>query len=703
MTERESSGSFPRRWAATRRFTLGRPKAFAVAPDGSRVVFLRSADGDDPVQRLWVGEPATGIERCLLDPDDLDVDETDLPAEERARRERTREQAGGVVGFATDRAVRHAAVPLGGRVVLVDLAEGTVRDAGLDPPVVDPRLSPDGRRLAFVRDGDLHVVDLADESAAPVTVATSTEPEVTWGLAEFVAAEEMRRTRGFWWSPDGERLVAARVDVAPVARWHLSDPVDPDAPPRPLRFPAAGQANAEVSLAIVAPDREPLAVDWDRAALPYLAAVTWPADAPLTIAVQSRDQHTVEVRTVDPDDGSTALASRLARAPWVELVAGTPRWAGDRLLTVRDDDHGGPGGTRRLYADDEPLTPEGLQVRSLLAADSGAAIVTASAADPTEVGVWRVDLDERRTERLDPGGGVATASGSPDALVLEHASLAQAPHAEVRTAGRRTVLRSLAERPPLHAAPELTLLGERRLASALLRPSWHDGRTPLPVLLDPYGGPHAQRVLRTEGAFLASQWFAEAGFAVLVTDGRGSPGRGPAWERAIAGDLASAPLADQVDALDAALTRWPFLDPTRVAIRGWSFGGFLAALAVLRRPEVFHAAIAGAPVTDWRLYDTHYTERYLGDPATAPEAYDRSSLLEDAAGLARPLLLIHGLSDDNVVVAHTLRLSRALTEAGRPHRVLPLSGVTHMTPQEVVAERLLTLQRDFLTEALAIN
>ncbi len=703
MTESQASASFPRRWAATRRFTLGRPRAFAVAPDGSRVAFLRSRAGDDPTQRLWVSEPATGRERCVLDPDDLDVDETDLPAEEQARRERTREQAGGVVGFACDRAVRHAAVPLGGRVLLVDLVEGTVRDAGLDPPVVDPRLSPDGRRLAFVRDGDLHVVDLDAGTAAPVTVAASAEPDVTWGLAEFVAAEEMRRTRGFWWSPDGERLAAARVDVGPVARWHLADPVDPDAAPRPLRFPAAGQANAEVSLAIVGAGVEPVAVDWDRAGLPYLAAVTWSADAPLTIAVQSRDQGTVEIRTVDPDDGATALATRLERAPWVELIAGTPRWADGRLLTVRDDDRAGPGGTRRLYADDEPLTPDGLQVRSVLGASRSAALVSASGEDPTEVGVWRVGLDDGRAERLDPGGGVATAGGTPDALVLEHASLDAAPTAEVRAAGRRTVLRGLAERPPLTAAPELARLGERRLASALLRPSWHDGREPLPVLLDPYGGPHAQRVLRTEGAFLASQWFAETGFAVLVTDGRGSPGRGPAWEGEIAGDLASAPLADQVDALEAALERWPFLDPTRVAIRGWSFGGFLAALAVLRRPDVFHAAIAGAPVTDWRLYDTHYTERYLGDPATDPQAYDRSSLLDDAAGLARPLLLIHGLSDDNVVVAHTLRLSRALTEAGRPHRVLPLSGVTHMTPQEVVAERLLTLQRDFLAEALALG
>ena len=167
-------------------------------------------------------------------------------------------------------------------------------------------------------------------------------------------------------------------------------------------------------------------------------------------------------------------------------------------------------------------------------------------------------------------------------------------------------------------------------------------------------------------------------------------------------DLATPALEDQVEALHAAAERYPELDLSRVAIRGWSFGGYLAGLAVLRRPDVFHAAVIGAPVTDWRLYDTHYTERYLGHPEQRPEAYERSSLIPDAGKLERPVMLIHGLADDNVVVAHTLRLSRALLEAGRPHRVLPLSGITHMTSQEAVAENLLLLQVAFLKEALAI-
>ncbi len=224
------------------------------------------------------------------------------------------------------------------------------------------------------------------------------------------------------------------------------------------------------------------------------------------------------------------------------------------------------------------------------------------------------------------------------------------------------------------------------------------------MLLDPYGGPHAQRVLKARSAYRTAQWFAEQGFAVVIADGRGTPARGPEWERAVAGDLAGPVLEDQVDALREAAARFADLDTGRVAIRGWSFGGYLAALAVLRRPDVFHAAIAGAPVTDWRLYDTHYTERYLGFPDRDQENYQRSSLIswaEAGQATARPLMLIHGLADDNVVVAHTLRLSGALLAAGYPHSVLPLSGITHMASQETVAENLLLLQLDFLRTALA--
>jgi dipeptidyl-peptidase-4 len=197
--------------------------------------------------------------------------------------------------------------------------------------------------------------------------------------------------------------------------------------------------------------------------------------------------------------------------------------------------------------------------------------------------------------------------------------------------------------------------------------------------------------------FLQPQWLADQGFCVVIADGRGTPGRGHDWERAVRHDLATVTLDDQIAALDAVAEQFPDdVDTSRVGITGWSYGGYLAALAVLRRPDVFHVAVAGAPVTEWRLYDTAYTERYLGDPNDQPDVYDRNSLLPLAEKLDRPLLLIHGLADDNVFAAHTLQLSSALLAAGRAHSVLPLSGVTHMTSQEVVAENLALLQLEFL-------
>ena len=287
-----------------------------------------------------------------------------------------------------------------------------------------------------------------------------------------------------------------------------------------------------------------------------------------------------------------------------------------------------------------------------------------------------------------------------EVLVVTTSTLESAERrVEVRAGAAVHSIDDLSEEPVIEPRVTLHRVGARDIPVAVLFPNT-DAEVPegpLPVLLDPYGGPHAQRVLRNAHAFTTSQWFADQGFVVVVADGRGTPAVPGEWERSVYGDLAAPVLDDQLDALHAVAELYPGrLDLDRVGIRGWSFGGYLAALAVLRRPDAVHVGIAGAPVTDWRLYDTHYTERYLGQPDLEPENYERTSLLNDAPQLDRPLMLIHGLADDNVVAAHTLQLSRALLEAGRPHTVLPLSGVSHMTPQEVVAENLLRLQVDFL-------
>jgi dipeptidyl-peptidase 4 len=683
--------SFPRRQARTRRFTLGAPRGVHVSPDGGRVVFLRSRGGTDPVTCLWTLDVDSGEERLVADPHALDGrDEEDLPPEERARRERSREQAGGIVGYATDRPVTTAAFALSGQLYVAEFAAGlTPRMVDTPGGVIDPRPDPHGRRVAFVSGGALHVHELGPRTTTALVEPDG--PQVTFGLADFVAAEEMDRMRGYWWAPDGEALLVARVDEAPVARWHIADPANPDRTPTAVAYPAAGTPNARVTAHVVALDGTRTEVDWHGE---YLAAAGWD-DAGPWILVQPRDQRSARLLRVDPATGATTPLDERTDPVWVDLVPGVPAWtASGDLVTVADTD-----GARRLVVGDTAVTPPSLQVRGVLDVD-GDTVLFRAGTEPTSVGLWTHGPDG--LTELTPGPGVRSGRLVGGTLVVIGADLdSDGTTVTVRRGATTRTIASFAEAPGL--LPRLTLLraGERALPAAVLLPSWHEPGTPLPVLMDPYGGPHAQRVVASRGAHLTSQWFAEQGFAVVVVDGRGTPGRGPDVERAVHLDLAAPVLQDQVDGLLAVAEETGDLDLTRVGIRGWSFGGYLAALAVLRRPDVFHAAVAGAPVTDWSLYDTHYTERYLGHPDEQPQAYERSSLLADAAALRRPLLLVHGLADDNVVAAHTLRLSSALLAAGRPHSVLPLSGVTHMTPQEVVAENLLLLQVEFLREALA--
>ncbi len=677
--------SFPRQQARSQRFTVGAPRTFAVSPDGSRVFFLRPATATSRANGLWELNTTTGAERLLADPARLLTDPEDLPAEEKARRERTRESGAGIVAYALSKDANVASFALSGRLFVADLVGGDVRELPTRGGVIDPRVDPTGQRVAYVTHGTLRVVDL--DSGEDYAVAEPDGEDVTFGLAEFIAAEEMSRYRGYWWEPDGTRLIAARVNNAPVRRWYIADPANPATPATEIAYPAAGTDNATVSLHVVSLDGTfvPVLLEFD-----YLNDVHWSAGGAPLITTQTRDQRTRTIYSLAPETGAVTELAVETDPVWLEVTDGAPAWTPDgRLVRIVAS-----GDEYALRIGDDVVT-EGLQVRRVLDIAGDSVLVAASADDPTQVHVYSVG---GTVEQLSTGDGVHTAIRGGDTVVLASSSLDW--YGSKVTVGEHEI-ESWAETPVIKASPRMLTLGERSLRAALLLPTGHVPGTKLPVLLDPYGGPHAQRVLSAQNAFLASQWLADQGFAVLVADGRGTPGRGLAWERAIAFDFAGATLEDQVDALHAAAALEPDLDLTRVAIRGWSYGGYLSALAVLRRPDVFHAGIAGAPVTDWRLYDTHYTERYLGHPDEKPEVYDSNSLIADADKLSRPLMIIHGLADDNVVAAHTLRLSNALLAAGRPHTVLPLSGVTHMTPQEQVAENLLLLQVDFLKQSLA--
>ena len=688
----EPALSFPRLHARTQRFTLGEPRTVEVNAAGTQILFLRSRHGQDPINCLWVVDAASGDERLLADPGELIADDAAaLPPDELARRERTREAAGGITSYAIDRDGALVTFTLAGRLFVCDVGSGECHELPVDGPVFDPRPDPTGQRVAYVAGRALRVAEL--DGTSRVVAGGDDEPDtVTWGSADFIAAEEMRRQRGYWWSPDGATIAATRVDAAPIGAAWIGDPSQPAEPPRSVAYPFAGTDNAEVSLHLIGLDGDVVDVEWDRVSFPYLAEVQWSA-AGLIISTQSRSQQALEVLDVDVDSGATEVRFADHDDRWVELVAGTPRlWSEGQLVNCADRD-----GARRLLIDGEPVTPADLQVRSVVAADRGGVVFIANPIDDATVThVWRYDHEGLAALTDEPGVHTAAAAGGT--VVIRTATLDE-PQAFWDTLDG-IELASAAATPNLTLNASMFFFGPRRLATTVLLPNDHDG-SPLPVLLDPYGGPHALRSLRSHTPHLVSQWFADHGFAVLVVDGRGTPGRGTQWERAIHGDLATSPLEDQIDALEQAAAELGCLDLERVAIRGWSFGGYLAALAVLLRPDRFHAAVAGAPVTEWRLYDTHYTERYLGDPTVQPEIYDGSSLLPLAGDLTRPLLLLHGLADDNVFAAHTLQLSSALLAAGRPHEVLPLVGVTHMTPQEVVAENLLLHQLDFLQRALS--
>jgi len=679
--------------------------------NGVPPIWIHDNAGDDPVQHLWRVDPATGEEVRLLDARTSDAGDTQLPAEERARRERVREQAAGVTAYTVDRAGRRVACALGGRLVIVDVDAASARTVPLDVPVFDPRIAPDGRRVALHHDDGVSVVDLDD--TVPTLRRLVEEPGAVWGRAEFVAAEEMGRQRGMWWSPCSTRLAVERFDDAAVTRVHLADLAQPERAPGVVAYPFAGTANVTVELTVLDVDtgeRETLGLaeaGGDDAE--YLAHVAWDVE-PLLVVLQPRDQRAAHVFAHGPS--GLRSVRRVTADPWVELVAGTPRW--------------------------EPLTPAGMQVRAVLAVhrdpdgDGGRVVLSTSSDDPTSVDVHLVRVAGDGTaaatvERLsDPVPGVhhavvaLDAHGEVEVVVRRRADLEHdgaVVELETRTtdASMRRPIASFAHPSGLASTVQLLELGPRALRAALVLPAdpaRHDGR--LPVVLDPYGGPHAQRVLAARAAFHGSQWLADQGFAVLVVDGRGTPGRGPRFEHAVARDLAGPALEDQLAALDALAARAEFtelIDVSRVGIRGWSYGGTLAALAALRRPDRIRCAIVGAPVTDWRLYDTHYTERYLGHPDAEPDAYLRSAVVRPDGTLVAPdppaadapaaaLLVVHGLVDDNVLAVHSLRLTEALHAQGRPFTFLPLTAATHMASDPAVAARLLEVQATFLREHL---
>ena len=801
---------FPRLRARTLRFGCGAPRSAQTVGDGSRALFLRSDGPEDLVTALWLSwfdESGEHHETKLADPRELlgaTADSEDVPAEEKARRERAREGGTGIVGYSADDDGNRIVFTINGRLFLTEIAwndetgapephtrelagEWLDEDPAMYTPVLNPRIAPDGEHVLYTTGSYLMLVDIGGELGDRITAVygVSVEDEDgnpaenTWkiGLAEFVAGEEMDRYDGFWWAPDSQHVLFESFDTADEPTWYISDPADPEKPAAGRRYPRALTRNADVYLTVITlafDENDRYAgitgnadVDWDREAYEYVAAVSWRRGHDPLVLVQNRRQTRDQVLEVAvAADGAALGATRVleehANEQWIDLVHGTPAYTPDDRLVCSLNDMATD--TNRLTVDGRPFTPAGWNVRTVLAVTDEDVLAVVQRAPEIAAEVPRAwagsgaasdaeslfgGHDARSFDVVSMGydGSVApittepgqwTASRGARGMVVSGRDMRSARARMRHIVTRRAVggvtdaviaantsdaanttditaadITSTAAEPGFTPNVTFTRLGEHRLYTAIIAPSPsspYAHADKLPVLMKPYGGPGFQQVVASQSFYWEGQWWADQGFLVVTADGRGTTGRGPAWDRAIFENMKGVTLADQIEAVNAlpeAVSRLnadgrrpgvPAPDLDKVCMIGWSYGGFLSALAVLDAPNVFKAACAGAPPTDWTLYDTHYTERYLG---LDPDVYYRNGIVQDAPKLERPLMLIHGFADDNVTIAHSLRLSQALMAAGRPHTFLPLTGITHMTNDETVAENLLTLQRDFLRDALA--
>jgi dipeptidyl-peptidase 4 len=672
-------------FAETQNFSLGRPIEAMPTADGQSVIFLRSDSPRDRTTGLYRFDVASGQTEQLATPEKLLGDQSgNLSPEEKMRRERTRTKVTGITSFELSEDGDQIAFTLPGALFVYRLGtKSLVKLKTGAGNTIDATFSPDGRKIAYVRDYNLFVYDLEKDEERAIT--TGAAESHSCGLAEFVAQEEMDRRKGFWWLEDSRTILYQVNDSSKVEVWFVGDPAAPENPPYPSRYPRPGKENVDVRLAVSNAEGTDNAhdavrwIEWDRNKYPYLVRVSPSKFGPLTITVETRDQHELALLEANPETGATRPLLKEDDPDWVNIDQSVPAWLPSHEF-VWTSEREGAWQLELRHEDgslDKVVVPQekGLQH---FAGVTGSYLFFLAGKNPSESDLWRADPSNTELTKL--AGGFHNVSLSENgASVL--ADTASAPDSLAKTLIRRTdgsvlgELPSVAEEPPYFPRIEFSD-DSTKFVSSIVRPRNFDGSKKYPVIVDVYAGPGFDRVQKIAEPYLIDQWLADQGYVVVSFDGRGTPGRGRDWERAIYQRFGDIPLADQVSALTDLAAKHPEMDLKRVGITGWSFGGYMSALAVLRRPDIFKAAVAGAPVSDWLDYDTQYTERYLGLPGDA--IYAASSLIGDAPKLSRPLLLIHGTADDNVYFRHSLKLMDALEKAGCPFQFLPIVGSTHM-------------------------
>ncbi len=617
---------------------------------------------------------------------------------------------GGFTDYHFDRDGKHVLVALGGRLYVFNRVAGNAIELKTGTgAIVDPKWSPGGKKVAYVRGFDVYVYDLATEKESAVT--TGGTAMKSHGLAEFVAQEEMSRFSGYWWSPHGGHIIYEEADHTGVETWYVADPLKPDQKPAEQFYPRPGKKNVAVRLGIVPVEGgETKWVEWDSKVFEYLAAVRWEELDTLTIQVQDRKQQKLLLLSVDPETGKTKTLLQEKDAAWVNLSQDLPKFNGGLggFIWVGADPEGNPEIQLRDWTSgkqDGVLVGARNNPDAVLAEHMGhlhTSIFYTASPDPTVTHVLRHKTGNRlinpasdQDEFLSTEPGIHSGTfGKPSGpYAITSTTLKQMPKTTVFTSQgvKAGELPSLAAEPSF--TPDVSVLkvgkGDDGYYCAVVRPRNFDPKKKYPVIVDVYGGPKHRHVVQAMRNWLVPQWLADQGFIVVAIDNRGTPNRTREWERAVYQKFGTLPIDDQVRGLELLCEKFPELDKDRVGIVGWSFGGYMAANGVLRKPDVFKAAVAGAPVTDWEDYDTHYTERYMGLLPESKAAYDAASLIPLAKDLKRPLMLVHGTADDNVYYRHTLKLSVALFRAGKDFEALALPGVTHMySADPTVMERL---------------
>ncbi|NCP13553.1 MAG: prolyl oligopeptidase family serine peptidase [Sphingomonadales bacterium] len=676
------------------------PRQVKLAPDGRYLTLLRNRADDRERYDLWGYDIESRGWRMLVDSEKLGSGR-ELSEDEKMQRERARVGSlKGIISYQWASDGSGVLVPLDGDLFLAKL-DGTVTQlTDTEGTELNPKLSSIGGYVSFVRDRRLWTGPVGAE-AQPITPAGEAEA-IRWGEAEFVAQEEMARLSGYWWSPDDSRIVVQRTDEASVGIVTRAAIGATGTKVFDQRYPAAGTDNAVVELFVMNPDGSgSVKVDLGPNLDIYVARVDWAPDgSAIYVQRQNRAQTKTDMLKVDPATGaSTVWFTENAARPdyWVNL-SDNYRFLKDGSLLWWSERDGYGHFYRYAGGQWQQLTDGTSSTTSLVGVDEAAGTFTYQAtADVLTQQIYRARLDATGEAELltDPAfTNSASMDGAGRLLYVTRSNPAQPPQSylampdgkrvawieENKVAGDHPYASFLAS----HVTPEYgTIPAEdgTPLHWMMLKPAMEPGKR-YPVFFSHYGGPGPQMVTKGWGGALA-QFIVDKGYIYFVLDNRGSANRGVDFEQPLYRAMGTAEVRDQKAGAEY-LKTLDFVDPAKIAIYGWSYGGYMTLKQLEADPGLYAAGISGAPVTRWELYDTHYTERYMGDPREVPEAYEKASAIPYASKISDPLLLIHGMADDNVVFENSSELISVLQESNTPFEMMLYPGYTHRVSGEKI-------------------